>query len=493
MSKANTMTIYKKLFAAFMKEEWRLHEELFGGKRFLLFPVFIGLLVYGLGVGISQVLSGILNVDQLLLGIYGLFLIFGLQTGTIVFINRDQLDNLLGKYTPLLYTAKIVSQSDTDYISIFMLKDILYYSILIIAPVAVGFAPIFGAVESIYLFLSFVGMFSLGIGFTVTGISIRYRFGKLYAGKYILFFLAFFAGSHLATDSIFGFTPAGSFYGTYGSFGAIIGWLITGLLLTVASLIFVRGGSEQGGNQYDQSIDADSHGSALQQKLKLDVLRSSGGYGTVLFSGVLVILVALGLISLLQDISSYMNPAMIAVVVTSMGASFTTYTWINQADGFKEYLTMMYSAGDVLDSKMELYTRYFLVVVLGGSLISALSFNAITVKNLGIIIVLGIVLGKYYYGVLSFLAGFNPNEALFDVVRFGLITLLIGIGTLPVLIYGIFADPKLWSSVVQILFGVNITTIHITILSAIYIAILVVMGIFFREAAKSYWDVNSRE
>lgn len=476
-----------------MKEEWRLHEELFGGKRFLLFPVFISLLVYGLGVGISQVLSGILNVDQLLLGIYGLFLIFGLQTGTIVFINRDQLDNLLGKYTPLLYTAKIVSQSDTDYISIFMLKDILYYSVLIIAPVAIGFAPIFGAVESIYLFLSFVGMFSLGIGFTVTGISVRYRFGKLYAWKYMLFFLAFFAGSHLVTGSIFGFTPAGSFYGTYGLAGPIIGWIFTGLLLTVASLVFVRGGAEQESAQYEQSIDADSHGSALQQKLKLDVLRSSGGYGTVLFSGALVILVALGLISLLQDISPYMNPAMIAVVVTAMGASFTTYTWINQADGFKEYLTMMYSAGDVFDAKMELYTRYFLIVVFGGSLLSALLFNAITLENLGVIVVLGIVLGKYYYGVLSFLAGFNPNEALFDVVRFALITLLIGIGTLPVLIYGIFSDPKLWGEVAQVLLGVSFTSTHITIVFAIYITILVVLGVFFRAAAKSYWDINSRD
>ena len=47
----------------------------------------------------------------------------------------------------------------------------------------------------------------------------------------------------------------------------------------------------------------------------------------------------------------------------------------------------------------------------------------------------------YYYGLTVYIAGFDPNEFLFDAVRFALFTLGVGVALVPTLVAGFVVVP----------------------------------------------------
>src|SRR6056297_3121987 len=132
------MSLTLHLFRRMLREEWRLHEELFGGRRFGAFP----LVVLGLAAGGFELLhvTGT-GFDAVLAGLHGLVFFFGLQVGTIGLVGRDALRNVLGDVTLLVFSARTLPVSWTRLLAVFLCKDLVYYAGFFLAPLALAAVP----------------------------------------------------------------------------------------------------------------------------------------------------------------------------------------------------------------------------------------------------------------------------------------------------------------------------------------------------------------
>lgn len=126
-----------ELLREMLKEEWRMHSELFSGRSFAFFPVIIftlsAVFSYMLNfadIGFGSVSNGI--------GFLGIFL--GLSVGSIGFSSRDAVKNVLGPTSFLVYSSRTLPVKDLTLIAVFLFKDLVYYSFLFLLPLSLGFA-----------------------------------------------------------------------------------------------------------------------------------------------------------------------------------------------------------------------------------------------------------------------------------------------------------------------------------------------------------------
>ena len=131
-------SLNRRLFVEMLREEWRLHSELFGGSRFAGFPVFVALLTSG---AVYLLTTTGTEIGAILAGVHGLALFFGLRTGSTGFVGQDAMRDVLGDATMLVFSARTLPVSQRRLLSVFLLKDAVYYAVLFLLPIAVGFTP----------------------------------------------------------------------------------------------------------------------------------------------------------------------------------------------------------------------------------------------------------------------------------------------------------------------------------------------------------------
>ena len=473
-------SFYKKLLTLYFKEEWRLHKDLFGGTRFFLFPLVLGILTAALTFGVNYLNLSALSIDSIIGGIHIIMLLFGFQTGTIVFTNRDQIDNLLSDYAPLIQLAPSSVQPDRSFVMLFILKDIVYYSLLTMLPIAVGFIPFIGIVNGGFLFLSFAFTFSLGVTSMILGVNILTIGGRVAGGAYGVGLISVFAG----------FFYVFSIYTPYrlliSQQPAILGLLALLAITTIGSVrLYARGSLSREETVHKPAITGGtSRKTALYQKISADLSRSRGGYGLIVFSIIVTALVAYFLVTILDPISGTLNKGLLFSIVMMMGLAFTVYSELSRNTNYNEFISLGYYIEEVFKA---IFNHYFFFAVLPTVLISGFIYSS----SLVTVAITTPLLGFYYFSVLSLAAGLQPEEALFDVVRFGFITVFLGLGSLPPLIYSIFYDPQLWSAVLTELFG-SVPDQTLTVLFGLYLVLIIGLSVAFRQVSYTYWDVKSR-
>ena len=120
------MSADRAVLAAMVREEWRLHSRLFGGRRFAAFPVFValvgGLTAWALGT------TGA-GTGTVVAGAHVLVALFGLQTGTVGLVGRDAMRGLLGDTTLVVFSAHTLPLRQRRLLGLFLLKDVGYYAV----------------------------------------------------------------------------------------------------------------------------------------------------------------------------------------------------------------------------------------------------------------------------------------------------------------------------------------------------------------------------
>lgn len=473
-------SFYKKLLTLYFKEEWRLHKDLFGGTRFFLFPLVLGVLTAALTFGVNYLDLSALSIGSIIGGIHIIMLLFGFQTGTIVFTNRDQIDNLLSDYAPLIQLAPSSVQPDRSFVMLFILKDIVYYSLLTMLPIAVGFIPFIGVLNGGFLFLSFVFTFSFGVTGMIFGVNILTIGGRIAGAMY---------GLGL-TGILGGFFYWFNVYTPYQLFSSqqpeVLGLFTLLAVTTIGSVRFYARGSlsREETIHKPEITGGTSRETALYQKISADLSRSRGGYGLIAFSVLVTALVAYFLVTILDPISSTLNRGLLFSIVMMMGLSFTVYSELSRNTNYNEFISLGYYIEEVFKA---IFNHYFFFAIVPTVVISLLLYP----QSILVTAVTASLLGFYYFSVLSLAAGLQPEEALFDVVRFGFITVFLGLGSLPPLIYSIFYDSQLWSAVLTELFG-SVPDQTLTVLIGAYVFIILGLSVAFRQVSYTYWDVKSR-
>ncbi len=428
-------------FVWMLREEYRLHTHLFGGRRFVLFPAFVA----ALAAGAAEVLT-IAGTDlgSAIAGAHAMVFLFGLHTGSIGFVGRDAQRNLLPTGTLLVFTARTLPLSRRRLIAVFLAKDAVYYAGLFLVPLTLGFAPAvadgrLAPVDLPVLWASVTATFVLGAAVTFAAIAFSTR-GM--PGWVALVGLSGAAGLVWTVESLVQFTP----YALYADRTPVA---LVGTAVAVVALVGV------GLAVYDPTYERPARsatnafrawharlptGDGLLTKTLLDVSRSSGGLFKLLFSAGILFAVSAFLIEFAGDLTG--RPPSTGV---SFGAilgltAFTTYNWLTSTDSPDEYLPYPVSVGNVFRAK---FRAFLLLGPPVGLLFLVLAAVWQGIRPLEALVGVALLVGLqlYMFGVTVYLTGLSPDEFLFDTLLFAAFTFAIAAAVVPVLIVGFVLAP----------------------------------------------------
>ncbi|ELY48563.1 hypothetical protein [Natronolimnohabitans innermongolicus] len=448
VSNANRRTAgtTRRLFVTLLREEWRLHTRLFGGWRFALFPVVIAALAVGATVALLE--TGTAE-GTIMTGIHVLALGFGLYSGTAGFAGSDMLENVFGRLSLVLSTSTTLPLSRKRLLGVFLVKDALFYAVAFVLPMALAGATLEGVSATApvavgALWLSLVVTFLAGMALTVALIAIRTQgvptwaiLGLIVAGVVSLWV----TGSAGAVRNVL--IPLEG--APIGALGLLVGTVLTSAgALALYDPTYGRPSRTAGDRFADLSdrlpVEAVGADSALVSKTLLDLARSSGGVAKPFVSAAVLLALVAALVGVVDSITGVAPaPGIFFGGVLGLTA-FTTYNWLTQFDSLEDYLAYPVSIADVFRAKRVAFVVVGTPTVAVPYLAAVVWFEAALVDAaVGALLLVGYAL--YYYGLTVYIAGFDPNEFLFDAVRFSLFTLGVAVALVPTLVVGFVVVP----------------------------------------------------
>jgi hypothetical protein len=427
---------YRFLFDQMVREEWRMHARLFGGRRFALFPAFLTLIAGGTATFFA---IGGAGADTLLAGLHVVVALVGLQVGSIGLVGRDALENLLGDTTLLIYSARTLPVSERRLLLVFVVKDVAYYAVLFIAPLVVGTLPLvffgelaFARLPTLLLTAWLAFVFGVGLSLALVGLATRSRLATLAV------LVAVVAGALLRPDLLVAVTP-------YGLFERVTPVTVAASLL----LPVVLGAVGMALFQFDRRTPARTAANqfrALRSRLGrqdrqgllakslLDVARSSGGLWKILFSqGLVFAVVAVLLLYIPAIVPVRPSPGLTLSAVLALGA-FTTYNWLCQFEDEDFFLTYPVELAAVFRAKL---LGFLILGVPPGLFYLALGTLVFGLGTVLLGVAVYLPLSVYVFGVTAYVAGLRPTELLFDTPVFALFTVAMMAALLPLVVLAI--------------------------------------------------------
>jgi len=429
----------RRLFREMLREEWRLHTDLFGGRRFAAFPVMIAVIATGATWALT--VSGT-AIGAVIAGLHALVFAFGLHTGSMGLISRDAVRNLVGDATLLVFSGRTLPLSARRLVGIFLAKDAVYYSGLFLVPLSIGIVPIAGIGflgRLPLLWASLSATFILGALMTFVGIGLTTRLPTAVVAVLLLGLIA--VPWSIGVDPL-SLTPY-AFFRSPGALTALTSLLPLGAFAAIGLAAYdpthrrpARTSDDRFSPIRDRLGDADG----LLTKTLLDVSRSSGGFWKVVFSSGVLLAVTAGLIGIVEPLTGVKPSAPISFGALLGLSAFTTYNWLTQFDDLHEYSHHPVDAARVFRAKYRAFLLLGLPTVLGSYGVAIVLFGGAIVESIaGGILSVGTLL--YLFGLTVYLTGFDPNEFLFDTLLYLAFTLGVSLGLVPVLILGFVLTP----------------------------------------------------
>ena len=458
------------LMRPMLKEEWRLHSRLFGSWSFGAFPLVVLVIAAAAYVG---VLASGFSFPELERGVQYVVFFLGLSVGSVGFVSRDAVDNLLGESNLLVFSSRTLPVSQRRSVSVFVVKDLVYYSFLYLTPLVVALLPVayfFDASLSVggfaLVWVAVNAAFALGVAVSFFAAALHTR-SRVLLGVVVaaVALAAFYAG----TDAL-AYTPLG-FYESPSLTTAAVAFVPIAVL-AVAGIFVLQperaSGTRSYRDVYPRLRDL-LRGEGLTAKMVLDVTRSSGGVWKIFFSVGILFGVFVFLVLYVDIVSNIVAAPGLAFAVLLAISTVSVYHWVNRFDSLEDYMSLPVDADAVLRAKALTfgvvalpvsYVYLFVGVVLFG-------FEEIAV---GVIVLPLVVL--YVFGVTVYLTGTDPNELLLNSKLFSVFTVCISIVAVPLFV----------ASIAHLRFPTEATAFAVG-LSAVAAAV----GYFLYGRAKKKW------
>ncbi len=333
-----------------------MHSALFGNKRFAFYPLLI------LGLAFCTSLSIIafqpsFSLLSILLFVHVLFFFFGASIGSFGTLGREFMNRRFGQASLLAYSSRNLPLSDRTIFSVFVVKDICYYFAFWIIPCILGFSlamPIIG----IPLTFAPVYLLTLSLSFLI-GMSLVFFLSMIYArfGKWAAtaLFVLLLIAVVFNQKSVSGYPPwdfsiTGNLNDIWISLGSI-------LLFSVLALIFVSFDFPTKKEAYENSLKRTSKRFSFAKSYALfwakdyiDIRRSDGGVGKVLFSFLIPLLF---IWFLLPFLTVQLRVNFLVIFGIFLGVlSSSIYTQLTRYDLFNQYLFLPIKTSTVLKSKV---------------------------------------------------------------------------------------------------------------------------------------------
>jgi len=421
------------IFKNMVKEEWRMHSSLFGHSGFALFPVFIFLFTFFVSL-VLPVFREIVTDAQIAIGIHYFFLLVGAMIGAFGLMGREFMNRRFGQASLIAYSSRVLPVSERFIFANFLGKDVIYYFILYILPFVAGFGLAAEIVPAGMFSLPstlLVLVMTLSLSFAI-GISTIFFLSTVYAhsGKisliclFILSFLFLHFSGNLSLYTLYSL-PSLSFF-LDPSKNQL---LFSGVLIFVPSalsLIFLKIDFPQSQKSFSNSFSklcsflGSYRYAAFVAKDSLDLKRSEGGLGKIVFSFLLpLVLVWILLSALARVIPALSTLTLFALVLGVLSSSM--YNWLTEYDIFASYAFLPLKVSDIIKSKLNSYLILNLVPLVILTVLALKNDPSALIPSL----LLFLTISLYMVAVLVYLTGISPSINLYNAKTFALYTLSV--------------------------------------------------------------------
>ncbi len=417
-----------------LKEEWRIHSTIFGSLHFLLFPVMIGAMAF-MGSFLLPLIRSSLPPGNLSLIMHANYLMLGIMAGAFGIAGNEAMNRRFGQASLLAYASRILPVSDRYIFSVFVLKDTVYYVMLWVFPLILGF----------FLASGFVGIpvgVPLLLALTLTlsflfGLCVIFLFSMIYNQNPVLLcivLLLIAAGGALLLFMVpknpgnF-FPPLLLFYAFSWELLFLTGFGIVFLFLF--SLLLFTPESNKRSRTYPDAFSLLRRKffffpyPALMVKDMIDLYRSGRVIGQAIFSLIIPLVVIWFFLSLTSRYLPEENLFLLFAIVTGVIAS-TMYTWLTSFDSMGSYFCLPISVRTIIMSKL---SGFILLQLIPLIILLLLGILSNLVSYLGFALVLFVSVSFFSVALSIRLTGLSPDVLIYHVRVMILYFTGIGIAT----------------------------------------------------------------
>jgi len=409
-----------ELFVAMVKEEWRIHSTMFGSLSFALFPILIFWIAF-MGSFLLPLMRQALPAGELSLILHANYLMLGFMVGAFGLLGSEVMNRRFGQASLLSYSARSLPLSERFIFANFVVKDTLYYFVLWVLPLALGFllaSPFIGVPITLPLLLTLTLTLSFLSGLcAVFFLSSVYSRSKPALAAVLIVIAAAAGALYLVTgQNPAVFYPPLHLFLSFSWAGLVLSLAVILVLFYVSIWLFSpeTTGSEK------------HHGSLLVPVTKklsvfpyppfaaknlIDMYRSGGMVGQTLFSFLIPLVVIWFFLSLLSGYLPAYGVLLEFALVTGVIAS-TMYTWITMFDTFGAYACLPVSVRTLIKSKITTFSVLQIIPALFVAAVSLLSGQALYALPA---VVLCLSVSFYSLGITIWLTGLAPSVLVYDV------------------------------------------------------------------------------
>ncbi|MFP4117403.1 MAG: hypothetical protein ACLFTR_00610 [Candidatus Woesearchaeota archaeon] len=397
-----------------IKEEWRIHTTLFGNLNFLMVPILI--LFFGaLSSLFGSIFRQVFAVDTLVIVSHVSFLFFGMAIGSFGIHGQEFMNRRFGQASLLSYSSRSLPISEKRIFMAMVIKDIIYYFLIWIIPLLIGFFLLESILFSPDLVLFFNSFLSLSISFML-GLTSVFFLSTLYANS-LTFFIMFLLGlipSLFLSESLRRFVSSLIVPLTIITSGDLFGIFLIPMLILVFilfSVVFVKFDFKQSTALYDNEYPALSKKFAFTRfrvflsKDYLDLKRSRGGLGKIIFSYAIPTIFIYYFVDFFR--TNVINTSFTMMFSILLGVfSASIYTWITEHDLFTQYIFLPVKKSELMKSKI---STFFVLNIISYLIILGISlFNGELAYLISSYIVFSAV-SFYSLSLTIFLTGLLPS------------------------------------------------------------------------------------
>ena len=359
------------IFTAMLKEEWRVHSTLFGSAGFALFPLLLVFFAFA-GALFWPFFSDVLPAQTAVALIHFCYLLAGASVGAFGLFGREVMNRRFGQASMIAYSSRSLPVSEQTILLNFFLKDTVYYLFFWVFPFIAGLAlaaPFVGipVTSAIRMLATLSLSFLLGLSLAFILSTIYVHSPRILLGILIVAAAGAAYYAHSVNAGMIALLPS---LGLYYTPSALL--LLTTLILIIVpcaiSVRFLKVEYREETRRFPETLDrlagilAWSPDAHLIAKDALDLNRSEGGAGKVVFSFLFpVMFIWIALFILIRFIPM-MNTLMVFAILLGVISS-TIYNWVTEFDLFTSYAFLPVEVGTVIRGKLQSYGLLNLVSV----------------------------------------------------------------------------------------------------------------------------------
>ena len=412
-----------EILKSMIREEWRAHSSIFGNLMFALFPALLTAFAFACAL-LLPVFQTILPVKQVVLLAHYAFVLLGLGVGGFGLFGREVMNRRFGQISLLAYSSRILPVSEREIFLNFFVKDIIYYLLLWVIPFVLGFA-LASPFLAINLSYSPLLLLTLSLSF-LTGLSLMFFLTTIYAhsSKILMSILILFAALGLLAASYFSIDllallPSFSFF-YMPSLNLLFLSLILIAVPSSLSLIFLKMDYPEKQRRFKNSL------AMLSNKLKfsrysnfiskdfLDLQRSQGGFGKIIFSFLFPLAFVWVLLFIFLKFVPIVNFLVMFSIFLGLFSS-SIYNWLTEFDLFTSYSFLPVRVSTVIKSKLNSYaiinSLSLIILILASSAMNQSAYFLPALFSF-------LSASSYAVAITVYLAGLHPNVLLYNAKIF---------------------------------------------------------------------------